>query len=872
MKCTWSLILLIAVIMIAGCSKPPESPYLDASLSVQERVDDLVGRMTLEEKISQMRYDAPAVERLGIPTYNWWNECLHGLGRAGLATVFPQAIGMAATWNEDLLHRVATVISDEARAKHHTYARLGKRQIYQGLTFWTPNINIFRDPRWGRGQETYGEDPFLTGRLAVNFIRGLQGDDPRYLKLVATSKHFAVHSGPESTRHTFDARVSDRDIYETYLPAFKATVQEAGVASVMCAYNRFMGEPCCGSGTLMQSILRDEWGFDGYIVTDCWAVVDFFRFHRVVETPEESAAMAVRNGSDLNCGTTYRRLPEAVVQGLLTEAEIDRAVKRLFRARFRLGMFDEPNDVPYAQIPYEVISSDEHRALALQTARESMILLKNDGLLPLNKNLGTVAVIGPNARNYQSLLGNYNGTPRDVRYPVDAIREKLGSDTDVLYAEGADIAAGIPSLSPIPAAFMRTADGRHGLDASYYDNMNWEGEPALVRVDSSLDFIWKDTTPITGVMADTFSVRWTGMLTAPVTGTYKIGFNGASSGAVFLDDSLLVRFSNDHHPVTRTFDVDLVAGVTYDLRADFYNYGSDPQAHLVWAVPGRDLPGEAMEAARASDVVILVLGLSPDLEGEQMDVEIEGFSGGDRTRLDLPESQQDLMRQVVGLGKPTVLVLMSGSAVAIPWAAENIPAIVQAWYPGEAGGQAVADVLFGDYNPGGRLPVTMYRSVDDLPAFDDYNMQNRTYRYYRGEVLFPFGHGLSYTNFRYANLELPERADAGDDVTVSVDVTNTGTAMGDEVVQLYVSYPDAHISTPIRSLKGFRRIHLAPGETQNVSFMLDSEALSVVDDSGAMTRMPGSAEITVGGKQPGFSRFADAGTTMYLSETIKIEE
>ena len=825
--------------------------YKEPSWPVEKRVPDLVSRMTLEEKVSQMVFDAPAIERLDIPKYNWWNECLHGVARAGVATVFPQAIGLAATWNPDLMHQIATTISDEARAKHHEAARRGIREIYTGLTFWSPNVNIFRDPRWGRGQETYGEDPYLTASMGVSFVKGLQGDNPHHLKLVATPKHYAVHSGPESDRHHFDARVDERDMRETYLPAFEACVKEGKAASVMGAYNRTNGEPCCASPTLLEEILRQEWGFSGYVVSDCGAIHDIYAHHKVVDTPEEAAALAVQSGCELNCGEVYPALLSAVEQGLISEDIINRAVKRLFTARFRLGMFDPPEQVLYTQIPYEIVGSPEHRELALRAARESIVLLKNEGnLLPLRKDLESIAVIGPNADNLQALLGNYSGTPVKAVTPLGGIRKKISPSTKLYYAQGCEIADGVPPLEVIPSAHLRPADAdtdEKGLTAAYYDNPKFEGEPALSRVDRVIDFIWKDTTPLTGQWGDSFAVRWTGFLVPPAGGTYKLGVNGFSAYGLYLDGELIVDYQDIHHPVLKTGEVELEAGRFHSLQLDYVSRGLDPQVQLLWSLPGIDYQAKALEAAEKADVVVAVVGLSPALEGEEMPVDVEGFAGGDRTDIKLPQPQEELLERIHALGKPVVLVLLNGSALAVNWAAEHVPAIVETWYPGQAGGDALADVLFGDYNPGGRLPVTFYQSVDDLPPFDDYDMEGRTYRYFRGEPLFPFGFGLSYTTFELDNLHIDQsEAEAGGEVAISVDVTNTGDRTGDEVVQLYVRHPDATVPRPIKDLKGFKRITLQPGERKTVSFTLHTHQLGYYDETMRYAVHPGKVGVMVG--------------------------
>jgi beta-glucosidase len=824
--------------------------YRDTALPIDVRVSDMVARMTLEEKISQMGFTAPEVKRLGISAHNWWNECLHGLGRAGTATVFPQAIGLGATWNPDLVHRVAMVTSDEARAKHHEAQRRDMGQMYTGLTYWSPNVNIFRDPRWGRGQETYGEDPYLTASVGVAFIKGLQGDDPQYLKLAATAKHYAVHSGPEHSRHHFDAAASEQDMRETYLPAFEACVKAAKVASVMGAYNRVNGEPACASPTLLEQILRREWGFDGYVVSDCGAILDIYAHHKVVDTPEEAAALAVKNGCELNCGEVYHALLDAVAQELITEDQIDLAVKRLLTARFRLGMFDPPDQVPYAQIPYTAIDAPAHRQLALQTAREAIVLLKNDErLLPLSKDLRAIAVIGPNADDVKSLLGNYHGTPAEPVTPLEGIRRKVAPTTKVYYAQGCAFADGIPPLDVISSDCLRPADasaGTTGLSAAYYGEANFEGEPLLRRVDPAVDFVWKDTSPLNGRWGDPFAIRWTGYLVPPAGGVYTLGVEGFNGYSLYLDGELIISRDDIHHPVRVTKPVTLEAGRRYHVRLDHVSRGLDPQIKLLWSMPGVDYEARAIEAAKNADVVVLAMGLSPWLEGEEMPAKGNGFAGGDRTDIALPRPQAALIKQIHALGKPVVLVLLNGSAVAVSWEAEHIPAIVEAWYPGQASGDAIADVLFGDYNPAGRLPVTFYRSVDDLPPFEDYRMEGRTYRYFRGKPLFAFGHGLSYTAFEYSSLQIDRASvEAGGEVVVSFDVTNTGDRAGDEVAQLYTRRAAA--SGPSKTLAGFTRIALQPGERKTLAFTLHTHQLAVYDDAAQCVVLPGRVEVMAGG-------------------------
>lgn len=818
--------------------------YCDTTLPIATRVDDLIGRMTLEEKVSQMAYDSPAIERLGIPKYNWWNEVLHGVARAGVATVFPQAIGLAATWDTSLIAEIATVISDEARAKHHEFARQGYREIYAGLTAWSPNVNLFRDPRWGRGQETYGEDPYLTSRVSVTFVRGLQGeDDPRRpegrLKLVATPKHLAVHSGPEISRHEFNAVVSERDLRETYLRAFEACVKEGRAASVMGAYNRVNGEAACASPTLLTKIVRGEWGFDGLIVSDCFALNDVFGGHGLVETAAEASALAVRAGCDLECGCAFGSLLEAVETGLLTEADIDCAVRRVFAARFAVGMFDGPERNPYAQVPHEVNDCAAHRALSRRAAAESVVLLKNaavDGrpLLPLDRTLKSIAVIGPVADSLDVLLGNYCGTPSRAVTPLEGIRRKVSPATAVYTAQGCEIAEGAPSLLPIPAACLRPPADTPGAPAfgllgTYARGTGGStGEAPLKRLDHMVDFSWRDASPWGGPVFEHFSACWEGSLVAPVSGTYSLGARASSGCRLLLDGCELLPYQTDeHYAKTRTVPVELVAGRLYDLRLEYVNEGRSPEAQLLWARHGEDYMPVALEAAQLAEVVVLVLGLSPEVEGEEMPVRIPGFEAGDRTDISLPAPQEALLRRVVELGKPVVLVLVGGSAIAVNWAAEHVPAILHAWYGGEEGGSGLADVLFGDANPAGRLPVTVHKSVDQLPPFEDYAMAGRTYRFMTAEPLYPFGHGLSYTHFEYGNLRVtPDHIDAGGRATICATITNTGERGGDEVVQLYVRYPHSAVERPLRELKGFARITLAPGESQDVTFELPASELA----------------------------------------------
>lgn len=830
-----SFILALIALLTSAQSFAQTADYLNPELPVEQRVEDLVSRMTLAEKVSQMMDQAPAIERLGVHPYNWWNEALHGVARSGLATSYPQAVGFAATWNEELIFDMATTISDEARAKHHEYARNGTYHRYQGLTIWSPNINIFRDPRWGRGQETYGEDPFLTGRLAVNFIQGLQGDDPNYFKTVATVKHFAVHNGPEPERHTFDVYPSERDLRETYLPMFDVGIHEGGAYSLMCAYNRVDGVPACSSEDLLVDILRDEWAFDGFIVSDCWALDDIFANHKVVETVEEAAAQALKAGTDLECGTNvYPNLPGAIEKGYITEADIDVSLKRLFTARFKLGMFDPPSKVKYQNIPIDVLDSDEHQALALQVARESMVLLKNDGTLPFSKNIETIAVLGPNADQELVLLGNYNGMPSDIVTPLEGIRGLVSEETEVLYSLGSELVAEYPVVEPVTPSVFTNEQGEQGLTFTLSESLT--DKPVLTKTVTSVGEEWGENAPHPDLHADAFAAKWSGTLHPEASGEYKFQVSSTLRFEVKIDGKVIVnsenRWGNEHDfpaPETSEF-IYLEEGKAYKFEIEGVDTKGDAQLYLEWARPADQLRSQALEMAKKADAVVLVMGLTPRLEGEEMPVNLKGFNGGDRTTIELPDVQQEFVKEITELGKPTALVLLNGSAIALPWISENVPAIVEGWYGGQAGGTAIAEVLFGDYNPAGRLPVTFYQSTDDLPPFEDYNMENRTYRYFEGEALYPFGHGLSYTTFEYGAITLNENSFTNDGkIKLSVDVSNSGELAGDEVVQLYVSYPESEVSRPIRDLRGFDRVHLNPGESKKVEFLVDLNDLRYWD-------------------------------------------
>ena len=828
-----------------------EFDFQNPKLSTENRINDLLNRMTLEEKISQLTNHSPAIERLGVPEYDWWNECLHGVARAGHATVFPQAIGLAATWNTDLIYEMADVISTEARAKHHEAVRNGDRGRYKGLTFWSPNINIFRDPRWGRGQETYGEDPYLTSRIGVAFVKGLQGDDPKYFKVVATPKHYAVHSGPEPDRHHFDAATNVRDFYETYLPAFKACIREAGAYSVMCAYNRYMGEACCGSPRLLQEILRDDWGFEGYIVSDCGAIRDIHENHKITKTAPEAAALAVKSGTDLNCGWVYNpALLKAVEEGLITEEEIDASVKRLFTARFKLGMFDPPEMVKYAKIPYSENDTEAHRQLSLKVAQESIVLLKNkNNELPLKKDLKKIAVIGPTADSYEMLLGNYNGTPSKYVTPLQGIKNKVSGKTEVVFEQGCNLVRG-GAITHTLSSGMLNFEGKKGLKLECFKNADMTGDPFFTKVDElprTQNWIWGAGVPELSQQSE-LALRWSGTIKVPKTGDYNLTVKGEDYYRLVIDNKILVEDFNVDDGSTKSNHIHLEKDKIYDFKLEYFKKQGWPNLTVEWEYMNLDHFRHAIELASDADVIIYVGGLTAQLEGEEMRVDYEGFKGGDRANIKLPEVQQDLLKALYNTGKPVVLVLTSGSALAFNWANENIPAIVQLWYSGQEGGTALADVLFGDYNPAGRLPVTFYRSVDQLPAFEDYNMKGRTYRYFDGEVLYPFGYGLSYSDFEYSNLRItPEKILKGKDISVAVEVKNISPNDGDEVVQVYITDNEASFPVPLKSLKAFRKINLKAGQKKKVTFNLKLDDFGLYDDDMQRIVEPGEFTVMVGG-------------------------
>jgi len=855
-------LLLVASASVAQQGSTPqgtsaEPAYKNADLNFERRAADLVSRMTLEEKVSQIGHTADAVPRLGIPEYNWWNEGLHGVARAGTATVFPQAIGLAATFDEPLIHEVADVISTEFRAKYaETVHPDGSTDWYRGLTVWSPNINIFRDPRWGRGQETYGEDPYLTSRMGIAFITGLQGNDAKYLKTVATAKHFAVHSGPEATRHSDNINVSRHDMEDTYFPAFRATVMEGKAESVMCAYNAVNGPPACANEMLLQEHLRKEWGFHGYVVSDCGAVTDVFNGHKFAKTPEEGVTDTFKAGTDLVCGAPRTRVQtereatlNAVKQGLLPQSVLDESLRRLFTARLRLGLFEPPGIMPYSKITPAENDTGAHRQLALKTARESIVLLKNkNGLLPIKQAPASITVLGPDADNLDALIGNYAGTPSKPITILTGIRKRF-PQAKVTYVEGTGLTGPVTHVIPADALYTDESRKEHGLKGEYFSNIELKDRPVMARTDAAVDFSWGDTG-ISHELLNNYSVRWTGILVPPVSGEYVVGFSGQDGHRGWLDGQLLGEDWNVHHPATVVSKtVHLEKDHAYAVKIEYFQTIRSAEARLIWSLPGGQTQ-EAVDAALNSELVVMVLGLSPRIEGEEMKVNAEGFASGDRTRLDLPTPQQQLLERVAAAGKPTVLVLTNGSALGINWADANIPAIVEAWYPGEEGGTAVAEALAGDFRPAARLPVTFYKSVEQLPPFSDYSMAKRTYRYFEGEPLYPFGYGLSYTSFAYKNAKLSRpQSSAKDSVVISVDVTNTGGVAGDEVVQLYITHSGVR-GAPIRALRGFQRVHLDRGESKTLTFTLRDRDLSIVDEAGKTRIVPGNVTMWIGGGQP----------------------
>jgi beta-glucosidase len=864
----FSIVIFLAVSGLHA-QNTPQPAYLNQSLSAQQRAEDLVHRMTVEEKVTQLVNQSRSVPRLNVPDYDWWSEALHGVARNG-TTEFPEPVGLAATFDPDAIHRMAVVIGTEGRASYVRGMRDGHSDIFEGLDFWAPNINIFRDPRWGRGQETYGEDPFLTARMGVAFVTGMQGDDPKYYRVISTPKHYAVHSGPESTRHMADVKVSKHDELDTYLPAFRATVTEAKAGSVMCAYNSINGQPACVNEFLLQDQLRGKWGFQGYVVSDCDAVINIFRDHHFTKTQPEASALAVQRGMDNECidfakvkdDHDYKPYLDAYKQGILKESEIDTALVRLFTARVKLGMFDPPEMVPYSTIDEKELDTPEHRAMANALANESMVLLKNDGTLPLKPGPLKIALVGPLADQTKYLLGNYNGVPTHTVSVLEGLKAEF-PEAQISFVPGTQFLRN--DGDTVPASAFTTSDGQPGLKLEFATGEIFGGKPTVLAtrdvttVDLKTENIPQDATGKYPVRAE-----WSGFLTPTDTGEYSIGVRfQAGFARVLVNEKPVAQgwAGADDVGETKVGHIHLEQGKKVSLKVDYSKTTAGPvRAQMIWSKYDPKPSSEAIAAAKDADVVVAVLGITSELEGEEMPVSEEGFKGGDRTSIDLPKPEEELLEAVTATGKPVVLVLANGSALAVNWAREHANAILESWYAGEEGGAAIAETLSGKNNPAGRLPVTFYTGIDQLPPFEDYAMRGRTYRYFEGKPLYPFGYGLSYTTFSYSGLTLPKSAiKAGDALTAEVTVTNTGKRDGDEVAQLYLEFP--HVAgAPLLTLRGFKRVHLKADESQTVQFELRDRDLSMVTEAGTPIIAKGKYSVSVGGGQPNTEAPSVSGT------------
>jgi beta-glucosidase len=851
------LAILTTVVCLTATAQDYKSfPMWNPKLPIEQRVNDVVSRLTLEEKVAQMLNATPAIPRLGILAYDWWNEVLHGVARTPFkTTVFPQAIGMAATWDTNSLYRMADYSALEGRAIYNKAVEQGRtNERYVGLTYWTPNINIFRDPRWGRGQETYGEDPFLTAMLGRSFVRGLQGEDPKYLKAAACAKHFAVHSGPEPSRHSDNFSPTTYDLWDTYLPAFKELIVDANVAGVMCAYNAVNTQPCCGNDLLMNDILRKQWKFNGYVTSDCWAIDDFFKYHKTHKDATTSAVDAVIHGTDVECGVTvYKTLVDAVKNGLLTEKQLDASLKRLFTIRYRLGMFDPVSMVKFAQTPSSVLESAPHKAHALKMAQQSIVLLRNEkNTLPLSKKIKKIVVLGPNADNNIAVLGNYNGTPSEIITVLTGIKNKVGNNVEVVYEKAINF-TNDTLLVYADMSSQYSFEGKKGFKAEYFTNKELQGQASIVQTEETVDHFWQEGQQVlSNIRANNFSARYTTNFTATKDGSVSFEIEADDGYKFLIDDKEVLNAWTRNRWGARTYKLNTEKGKSYKLVLEYWQ--GEGKANVKLKAGNFDQTNYAALLNKISnaDAIVYVGGISPQLEGEEMRVDYPGFNGGDRTTIQLPTVQTELMKKLNATGKPVVFVMMTGSAIATPWESENIPAIVNAWYGGQSAGTAIADVLFGDYNPAGRLPVTFYKSDSDLPGFSDYTMEGRTYRYFKGEALYPFGYGLSYSNFNYSNLVSPKTVAANKSIKVNVAVKNTSTRDGEEVVQLYVSHQNSKGKAPVRALKGFKRIALKAGESKIVTFTVTAEDLSLVRESdGKMFQPKGKVSISVGGGQPG---------------------
>jgi beta-glucosidase len=851
LKLSAAVAALVGIACGAVAQDASKPAYLDPSLPAEQRAVDLVHRMTLEEKASQLVNQARAIPRLNVAAYDWWSEALHGVAVDG-TTEFPEPIGLAATFDTPGIHEMAIAISTEGRIKHAQDVRAGHSNIFEGLDFWSPNINIFRDPRWGRGQETYGEDPFLTARMGVAFVTGMQGDDPHYYRTISTPKHFAVHSGPEPARHSMDVKVSKHDELDTYLPAFRATVTEAKADSVMCAYNRINGQPACVNEFLLEDQLRGKWGFQGYVVSDCGAVIDVFKGHHFTASQPEASALSLKRGMDNECADFFSKVTdnhdyapylEAVKNGQLKESDIDTAVTRLMTARMKLGMFDPPEMVPYTKISESELDSAAHRALARKLANESMVLLKNDGTLPLKPNI-KIALVVPLADQTRVLLGNYNGIPTHSVSVLEGLKAEF-PEAKITFVPGTQFLRN--EGGPFPAGLL-TTEGKPGLKAEYSTgDLLGKPTPLASRMETSID-LSTNTLPPEAAGKSPIGARWTATLTAPDTGTYRLGVEGSGYARITINKKEIVSAWMPGQVESHLGKVFLEKGKTYALTVDYGTQG-EPALRLLWAPYDLAPSPEAPAAAKNADVVLAVVGITSELEGEEMPVNEEGFKGGDRTSLDLPKPEEDLLKAVGATGKPLVVVLMNGSALGVNWANEHANAIVEAWYSGEEGGAAVAETLSGKNNPAGRLPVTFYKDVSQLPPFEDYSMKGRTYRYFTGTPLYPFGYGLSYSKFAYSRLSVPGTLQAGQPLPVDVTVTNTGPRAGDEVAEVYLSFPDVK-GAPLRALRAFQRVHVDAGASQKLHFLLAPRDLSMVTEAGDPIIAQGQYTVSVGGGQP----------------------
>jgi beta-glucosidase len=877
------LAVLSSMVCIATAQTAQKPAYLDPGLPAAQRAADLVHQMTLEEKATQLVNQARAIPRLNVPAYDWWSESLHGVAVNG-TTEFPEPIGLAATFDTPRIHEMAIAVSTEGRIKHVQAVRAGHSNIFEGLDFWAPNINIFRDPRWGRGQETYGEDPFLTARMGVSFVTGMQGDDPRYYRVISTPKHFAVHSGPEPTRHVANVDVSKHDELDTYLPAFRATVIEGKAASVMCAYNSINGQPACANDFLLKDQLRDKWGFKGYVVSDCEAVRNIFSGHHYKPTQAQASAISLQTGMDNECidfiakvtdDHDYAPYLEAVKQGYLKESDIDVALVRLFTARMQLGMFDPPAMVPYTRIDEKLLDGPAHRALARKLANEAMVLLKNDGVLPLKTSSVKIAVVGPLANQTKVLLGNYNGTPTHSVSVLEGLKAEFPS-AQIRFVEGTQFLS--KTGTPVPAELL-TTDGKPGVRTSYVirDESSLLGSgpaptPLATRIDPGIG-VASGPPPPEVAGKKSVIVQSEATLTPTETGEYNLGMRGENFYRASLDGKVVAMAFMTNGPETKLGRVRLEQGKAYTLKVEYPlpqgNAAAAPQ--LLWSKVDLKPDPEAIAAASNADVVVAVVGITSELEGEEMPVNEEGFKGGDRTSLDLPKPEQELLEAVAATGKPLVVVLMNGSALSVNWAKDHANAILEAWYSGEEGGSAIAETLSGRNNPAGRLPVTFYTGIDQLPPFEDYAMKGRTYRYFDGTPLYPFGYGLSYTSFAYTGLKLPTApVSAGEPLAASVTVKNGGKVAGDEVVQLYLKFPNVP-GAPMKALRGFQRVHLEPGASREVKFELKPRDLSIVTEAGEPEVPAGEFTMSIGGGQPGTGAPSIA-KTFQVKSTLTLPE